>query len=127
MHSLLNTYAVTKTEIDMMVSHLTDELGPFGVRMNSIRPNIVETEMMAVPMQVDGLVNDYLEQMPLGRVGQPRDIAELVRFLLGPESSWITGIRVDIDGGMHLRRAASYEHLAHAFFGDEGTAAMLQP
>jgi NAD(P)-dependent dehydrogenase (short-subunit alcohol dehydrogenase family) len=111
----------------MMVKHLADELGPYGIRVNSVRPGIVETELMEIPMQAGSLVDDYLEQMPLGRVGKPDDVAELVRFLLGPESSWITGLRVDIDGGMHLRRAASYEHLARAFFGDEGTDELLRP
>jgi NAD(P)-dependent dehydrogenase (short-subunit alcohol dehydrogenase family) len=127
MHSLLGAYAVTKAGIDMMVSHLADELGPFGVRVNSVRPGIVATELMSIPMQAGGLVDDYLANMPLGRIGQPEDVAELVRFLLGPESSWVTGVRLDIDGGMHLRRAANYEHLARAFFGDEGTAQLLEP
>jgi NAD(P)-dependent dehydrogenase (short-subunit alcohol dehydrogenase family) len=127
LHPFLGTYAVTKAGIDMMVRHLADELGPFGVRVNSVRPGIVETELMEIPMQAQALVDDYLEQMTLGRVGQPADIAEAVRFLLGPESSWITGICLDIDGGMHLRRGADYAHLARGFVGDEGTEALRQP
>jgi len=126
-HPLLGAYAVTKAGIDMMVKHLADELGPHGIRVNSVRPGIVETELMAIPMQAGALVDDYLEQMTLGRVGQPADIAEAVRFLLGPESSWITGIRLDIDGGMHLRRGADYTHLARAFYGDAGISDLLRP
>jgi NAD(P)-dependent dehydrogenase (short-subunit alcohol dehydrogenase family) len=127
MHSLLGVYAVSKAGIDMMVTHLADELGPFGVRVNSVRPGLVETEMLEIPLQVEGLVNDYLDQMPVRRVGQPGDIAEAVRFLLGPESSWITGVRLDIDGGMHIRRAASYQHLARALFGDDGLEQLMRP
>jgi NAD(P)-dependent dehydrogenase (short-subunit alcohol dehydrogenase family) len=127
MHSLLGVYGVSKAGVDMMVTHLADELGPYGVRVNSVRPGLVETEMVEIPMQVEALVDDYLDQMPLRRVGQPDDIADVVRFLLGPESSWITGLRVDVDGGMHIRRAASYQHLARSFFGDDGLEQFMRP
>jgi NAD(P)-dependent dehydrogenase (short-subunit alcohol dehydrogenase family) len=126
-HPMLGPYGVSKAGVDMLVRHLADELGPFGVRVNAVRPGIVETEMMEIPMQAPGLVDDYLAQMPLGRVGRPDDVAEAVRYLLGPESSWMTGVTLDIDGGMHLRRAASYEHLARAFFGEDGTRDLLAP
>jgi NAD(P)-dependent dehydrogenase (short-subunit alcohol dehydrogenase family) len=127
MHSLLGAYGVSKAGVDMMVTHMADELGPHGVRVNSVRPGIVETEMLEIPMQAQALVDDYLDQMPLRRVGQPDDIAEVVRFLLGPESSWITGVRLDIDGGMHIRRAANYQHLGRALFGDEGLEQFMRP
>ena len=57
------------------------------------------------------LLDDYLEQMPLGRVGTVNDVAEAVRFLAGSESSWITGACIPIDGGHHLRRGANYSLL----------------
>ena len=120
-HPWLGLYAATKAAIDMMVNHLADELGPYGVRVNTVRPGIVETEMMEIPMTAQALVDDYLANQTLSRVGNPDDIGAAVRFLVGPESSWITGVHLDIDGGMHLRRAASYEHMARALFGDEGT------
>jgi NAD(P)-dependent dehydrogenase (short-subunit alcohol dehydrogenase family) len=49
--------------------------------------------------------------MPLARVGTVADVAEAVRFLAGPESSWITGVSLAIDGGHHLRRGADYSLL----------------
>ena len=57
------------------------------------------------------LLDDYLAQMPLGRVGTVNDVADAVRFLAGPESSWITGACLPIDGGHHLRRGANYSLL----------------
>jgi NAD(P)-dependent dehydrogenase (short-subunit alcohol dehydrogenase family) len=57
------------------------------------------------------LLDDYIEQMPLGRVGTVDDIAAAVRFLAGPESAWITGACLPIDGGHHLRRGANYSLL----------------
>jgi NAD(P)-dependent dehydrogenase (short-subunit alcohol dehydrogenase family) len=49
--------------------------------------------------------------MPLGRVGQVVEVAEAIRFLAGPESSWITGVTLPIDGGHHLRQGADYSRL----------------
>ncbi len=128
-HPWLGIYAASKAAVDMMVEHLADELGAFGVRVNTVRPGIVETEMMEIPMQAAALVEDYLQNQTLDRVGTPDDVAAAVRFLAGPESSWVTGTHLEIDGGMHLRRAASYEHMARALFGDEGAEEMkrLQP
>ncbi len=64
---------------------------------------------------------DYLAQMPIGRVGEVDDVANLVRFLLGPESSWITGEAIGVDGGHHLRRGPDVEHWSRALFGDDAT------
>jgi len=57
------------------------------------------------------LLDDYVAQMPLGRIGTLDDVAAAVRFLAGPESSWITGECVAVDGGHHLRRGADYSLL----------------
>ena len=57
------------------------------------------------------LLDHYLANMPLGRVGTVNDVAEAVRFLAGPESSWITGACLPIDGGHHLRSGADYSLL----------------
>ena len=61
------------------------------------------------------LLDDYLPQIPLGRVGEPEEIAEMVRFLIGPESSWITGQAFAVDGGQNLRRGADYGTLLREF------------
>jgi NAD(P)-dependent dehydrogenase (short-subunit alcohol dehydrogenase family) len=57
------------------------------------------------------LLDDYLEQMPLGRVGTVEDVAAAVRYLIGPESSFVTGETLGVDGGHHLRRGADYSLL----------------
>jgi NAD(P)-dependent dehydrogenase (short-subunit alcohol dehydrogenase family) len=64
-------------------------------------------------------LDDYLPQIPLGRVGQPEEVAELVRFLAGPESSWITGQCIAVDGGQNLRRGADYGVMAAELFGGD--------
>jgi len=88
-----------------------DELGADGIRVNSVQPGIVDDELMSFITAGGALLDDYIESMPLGRVGQVGDIAEAVRFLAGPESSWITGVNLPIDGGHHLRKGADYSLL----------------
>ena len=65
------------------------------------------------------IYNDYLECMPISRHGTVEDISQAVRFLCGPESSWITGVVMSVDGGHHLRRGPNLEPIARATFGDD--------
>lgn len=117
-HRFMGPYSVSKAAIDMLVRTLADELGTAGVRVNSVRPGLVETELVEMIMQDEGIVGDYLDQMPVRRVGQPGDVGSLVRFLLGPESAWVTGTTISVDGGHHLRRGPNFEPAALAMWGD---------
>ena len=117
-HPYMGPYCVSKAAIDMLVRQTADELGRAGVRVNSVRPGIVETDLVSMVMDDDGVMESYLTNMPVSRTGQVGDIASAVRFLLGPESSWITGTSTSIDGGHHLRRGPDFEPVARAFFGD---------
>jgi len=117
-HRFMGPYCVSKAAIDMLVANLADELGVAGVRVNSVRPGLVETELVEAVMADESIVTDYLDQMPVRRVGQVEDIGALVRFLLGPDSGWITGESISIDGGHHLRRGPNFAPVAEAFFGE---------
>lgn len=107
-HRLLGAYSVSKSAIDALVRNAADELGASGVRVNSVRPGLVPTDMTDLIMGNEGIVGDYLAQMPLNRLGTPEDIAASVRYLCGPESSWVTGQIISVDGGHHLRRGPDY-------------------
>jgi NAD(P)-dependent dehydrogenase (short-subunit alcohol dehydrogenase family) len=73
-----------------------------------VQPGIVDDELMA-PITAGGpLLDEYLAQMPISRLGTVGDIASLVRFLAGPESTWISGENFAVDGGHHLRAGANY-------------------
>lgn len=82
-------YCVAKAGVDHLVRNAAGELGKFRIRVNSIQPGLVKTEL------ADGLVKDpdtmadYLDNMPLGRLGETDDCGDLIRFLAGPESSWV--------------------------------------
>lgn len=103
-HRNLGQYCVAKAGVEMLVRNCADELGRYGIRVNAVRPGLVPTDMAAGLAQTDAVRDDYLAQMPLGRLGTPEDIGAAVRFLAGPEASWITGQLLGVDGGHSLRR-----------------------
>lgn len=98
----LLAYCSTKAATDMFARCLSLELAPHGIRVNAINPGVVRTELHTAT----GAVADYpafLEKgkstHPLGRVGQPEEVAALAAFLCSDEAAWITGDLVSIDGG----------------------------
>src|SRR5581483_7800630 len=101
---LMAPYCVSKAALETLVMNAADELGAVNVRVNAVRPGLVPTELATMLHTNEGIVNDYLEQMPLGRLGTVEDVAAGVRYLCGPESSWVTGQCFAIDGGHTLRR-----------------------
>jgi NAD(P)-dependent dehydrogenase (short-subunit alcohol dehydrogenase family) len=107
-HRYLWAYGAAKAGIDTLCKYAAEELGATGVRVNSVQPGIVDDELMAFITAGGPLLDDYLAEMPISRLGTVEDIAAAVRFLAGPESSWITGVNLPIDGGHHLRRGANY-------------------
>lgn len=107
-HRYLWAYGAAKAGIDMLCRYAAEELGHRGIRVNSVQPGIIDDELMSPITAGGALLDDYLEQMPIARVGTVDDVAEAVRFLAGPESSWITGECLAVDGGHHLRRGANY-------------------
>lgn len=110
-HRFMGPYCVSKAGIDMLVRNLADELGPAGVRVNSVLPGLVDTDLAAGLLGTEAVRQDYLSCMPLGRTGTVGDIAAAVRYLCGPESSWVTGVNLSVDGGHHLRRGPNVDPL----------------
>ena len=118
-HRFMTPYCVSKAGLEMLVKNIADELGHVGIRANAVRPSLVPTDITAGLTAMPELVNDYLEQMPLGRVGTEQDVANLVRFLAGPESSWITGQCISVDGGHTLRRGPNLEPVMNMLYGED--------
>jgi len=118
-HRFMHAYCASKAAIDMLVRTSADELGVSGVRVNSVCPGLVDTEIAAGLFATEAVHQDYLDCMPIGRTGTPADIANAVRFLCGPESAWITGVSLSVDGGHHLRRGPNYEPFIRALYGDD--------
>jgi len=95
-----SVYSATKAAVDAITRSLATELGPRKIRVNSINPGMVETEgVHAVGFADSEFQKQYEAQAPLGRIGQPRDIAPAAVFLASDDSSWITGETFFITGG----------------------------
>ncbi len=120
-HRFMGPYCVSKAGIDMLVRNSADELGIANIRVNSVCPGLVETDAVTGLMGTEAVLNDYLACMPLSRHGVVEDVSQAVRFLCGPESSWITGVVLSVDGGHHLRRGPDVEPFSRALFGDDIT------
>jgi NAD(P)-dependent dehydrogenase (short-subunit alcohol dehydrogenase family) len=117
-HKYMSAYCVGKAGIEMLVKVAADELGPSNIRVNAVEPGLVDTELVSFITAGGDLLDDYLKQMPVSRVGTVDDIAAAVRFLAGPESSWVTGEMLAVDGGHHLRRGPNYGLVVEPMYGD---------
>jgi NAD(P)-dependent dehydrogenase (short-subunit alcohol dehydrogenase family) len=100
----MTEYCVSKAGLEMLVMNAADELGPMNIRVNSVRPGLVPTELSSGLTASEAIVRDYKTQMPISRLGTTDDIASAIRYLAGDESGWVTGVNLSVDGGHHLRR-----------------------
>jgi 3-oxoacyl-[acyl-carrier protein] reductase len=96
-------YCCAKAGVEMLTRVAALELGPNGIRVNAIAPGFVETPMTA-PTQAKSRAA-YLDSIPLGRVGQPDDIARAALFLASDDSAWFNGETLVVDGGEVHREA----------------------
>jgi NAD(P)-dependent dehydrogenase (short-subunit alcohol dehydrogenase family) len=117
-HRWMGPYCASKAGIDMLVQVAADELGRQGIRVCSVRPGVVQTDLGDHLIGVPDVLQDYLDQMPVSRVGHVDDVARAVRFLAGPESGWVTGVALSVDGGMHVRRGPDLDSMARMLYGD---------
>jgi 3-oxoacyl-[acyl-carrier protein] reductase len=93
-------YSATKGAVDTITASLAKELGARKIRVNAVRPGLVETEGTVTSGFTSGEFHDqYIENAPLGRIGQPQDIAAAVTFLASSDSSWVTGETLLVSGG----------------------------
>jgi NAD(P)-dependent dehydrogenase (short-subunit alcohol dehydrogenase family) len=101
-------YCVSKAGVDQLTRCVALEMAPHGVRVNAVCPGVVVTELHTVTRAIADYPA-FLERSktthPLGRVGQPEEVASLILFLLSAEAGWITGGTYSIDGGRALASA----------------------
>jgi NAD(P)-dependent dehydrogenase (short-subunit alcohol dehydrogenase family) len=97
-------YSAGKAAVDQLVRVAASELGPQGVRVNSVRPGLTATDSTVRLVETPALASRFLEQQAIGRHGEPDDIAAAIRYFAGPESGWVTGQLLTVDGGHTLHR-----------------------
>ena len=91
-----------KAGLSMLTQVAALELAPHGIRVNAVAPGFVHTPLTAPATQIPGVLDEYLENTPLGRAGTTEDIAEAVVFLC--KATWLTGEVLDLNGGAHMKR-----------------------
>ncbi len=99
----LASYSAGKAAMDALIRVAADELGERGVRVNSVRPGLTRTAGTVGMFSSEDIRGRFLAGQPIGRHGEPPDIAAAIRYLAGPESSWVTGQHLTVDGGHTLR------------------------
>jgi NAD(P)-dependent dehydrogenase (short-subunit alcohol dehydrogenase family) len=119
-HRWFGPYGVTKSAIDHMMMLAADELGASWVRVNSVRPGLIRTDLVdASVIQSPEISADYALCTPLPRVGEVEDVANLSLFLLSDAAQWITGQCINVDGGHILRRGPDYSSMMVQMFGED--------
>jgi 3-oxoacyl-[acyl-carrier protein] reductase len=93
-------YAASKAGIMGFTKSVAREVASRNVTVNAVAPGFIETEMTA--KLSDKVKEAFLVQIPLGRAGQPEDVAQLVKFLVSEDASYITGQIIHLNGGMYM-------------------------
>jgi len=89
-------YATSKAALAALTREMANDLGPMGIRVNAIAPGEIETEILSPGTA------DLAKAIPLRRLGRPEEVARTIYFLCSSESSYISGVEVEINGGQHV-------------------------
>jgi NAD(P)-dependent dehydrogenase (short-subunit alcohol dehydrogenase family) len=95
-------YACAKSAVDCLVRYAALEYGPLGIKVNSILPGAIRSDMSRALWTVEGMEKSWANEVPLGRIGEPADFADAALWLAGP--SFVTGLNLHVSGGNHLTR-----------------------
>jgi NAD(P)-dependent dehydrogenase (short-subunit alcohol dehydrogenase family) len=106
-------YACAKAATDCLVKYAAIEYGRRGIRVNSIQPGPIKTDMAAHLYAIPGAEDVFAREVPLGRVGLPRDYADAVLWLAGP--CYVSGLNLPVNGGNQLTRMARMDELPMGF------------
>jgi 3-oxoacyl-[acyl-carrier protein] reductase len=95
---MLGVYGATKAGVEALTRSLAYQLGPRGITVNAVAPGPTDTDMLTPDARANLAAIE--SGTPLGRIGQPTDVASVVAFLAGADGGWVTGQTIHVDGGL---------------------------
>ena len=98
----MGIYSISKAAIIMLTQVLAMELGPANIQVNAIAPGVIKTHLSQVLWQTPQIAEPILRRTPLGRFGEPTDVADLALYLASPASNFVTGSVFVVDGGLSV-------------------------
>jgi NAD(P)-dependent dehydrogenase (short-subunit alcohol dehydrogenase family) len=101
----MGIYGISKSAIIMLTQVLALELGPANIQVNAIAPGVIKTRFSQLLWQTPQIADPILAHMPLGRFGEPEDVAGLALYLASPASEYVTGAVFVVDGGINVASA----------------------
>lgn len=122
----LSAYTTSKSGLEGLVKAAAEELSNLNIRVNAVRPGLTRTKATEAIFANSEVKAHFANEKPLKRLGEPEDVSAGVRYLAGPESSWVTGQSFAIEGGNELRKAPDMAAMVRQIYGDEAFEKVLQ-
>ena len=113
----LTAYNASKAGLLGLLHTAANELGPYGIRVNAVCPGLIRTRLTAESFSNPAILSDYFKHIPLGRGGEPEEVAQAVLFLASDLASYITGTTLVVDGGQMASKFGTWGKKGDRFDG----------
>ncbi len=113
----LTAYNASKAGVLGLLHTAANELGPFGIRVNAVCPGFIRTPLTEKGFTDPEFAREYFRGVPLGRGGEPGEVAEAIAFLASPQASYITGAALLVDGGQMAAKFGTWGQAGDEFDG----------
>ncbi len=114
----LVAYNASKAGLLGLLHTAANELGPYGIRVNAVCPGLIRTRLTVEHYSNPQLLKDYFRHIPMGRGGEPEEVASAIAFLASDLASFITGATLFVDGGQMAAKFGTWDEARAEFSGD---------